>query len=148
MSGMSGMSGVNYSKLEKSLAELKEQYENYRTLDTQNLSDVNQRAVKNSVIKCFEFVYDTLWKTVKKYLQDHGIINMPHSPVGIFREAHKNLLIEDLEGWIDEKTGYNQFRIDSAHDYSEEKAKGVLSQVGNFIEDATEIYEKMTAENE
>ena len=139
------MSEVKYKKLENSLAELKDQYENYLILDKQNLSDVNQRAVKNSVIKCFEVAYDTLWKAVKRHLQKQGITNMPNSPVGIFREAHKNLLIEDLDRWIDENNGYNQARIDSAHDYSEEKAEGVLSQVGEFIEDATEIFEKITA---
>ncbi len=142
------MSKTNYEKLEKSLERLKEQYANYLELDSQNLSEINKEAVKESLIKRFDICYDTLWKSVKKHLEDQGLTKMPNSPVGIFREAHKNLLIEDLEIWVDKEKGYNQTRIDSTHDYSEEKAKGVLSQVSDFIEDATEIFEKLTAENE
>ena len=136
------MSKVNYEKLENSLNELKEQYGSYSTLDEQNLSDVNQRAVKNSVIKCFEICYDTLWKQIKKYLQDeNGKAELRNSPIPIFRAAFEDLLFnKDVHKRL---VQYNKIRNDAAHDYSIEKAMAALDEVGEFIQDTEEIYEVM-----
>lgn len=136
------MSKVNYEKLENSLNELKEQYDSYSTLDEQNLSDVNQRAVKNSVIKCFEICYDTLWKQIKKYLQDeNGKAELRNSPIPIFRAAFEDLLFnKDVHKRL---VQYNKIRNDAAHDYSIEKAMAALDEVGEFIQDTEEIYEVM-----
>ena len=136
------MSKVNYEKLENSLNELKEQYDSYSTLDEQNLSDVNQRAVKNSVIKCFEICYDTLWKQIKKYLRDeNGKAELRNSPIPIFRAAFEDLLFDkDVHRRL---VQYNKIRNDAAHDYSIEKAMAALDKVGDFIQDAEEIYEAM-----
>ncbi len=136
------MSKVNYEKLENSLNELKEQYGSYSTLDEQNLSDVNQRAVKNSVIKCFEICYDTLWKQIKKYLQDeNGKAELRNSPIPIFRAAFEDLLFnKDVHKRL---VQYNKIRNDAAHDYSIEKAMAALDKVGEFVQDTEEIYEVM-----
>ena len=136
------MSKVNYEKLENSLNELKEQYDSYSTLDEQNLSDVNQRAVKNSVIKCFEICYDTLWKQIKKYLRDeNGKAELRNSPIPIFRAAFEDLLFnKDVHKRL---VQYNKIRNDAAHDYSIEKAMAALDEVGEFIQDTEEIYEVM-----
>ena len=136
------MSKVNYEKLENSLNELKEQYDSYSTLDEQNLSDVNQRAVKNSVIKCFEICYDTLWKQIKKYLRDeNGKAELRNSPIPIFRAAFEDLLFDkDVHKRL---VQYNKIRNDAAHDYSIEKAMAALDKVGDFIQDTGEIYQTM-----
>lgn len=136
------MSKIDYEKLENSLNELKEQFSSYSTLDEQNLSDVNQRAVKNSVIKCFEVCYDTLWKQIKKYLRDeNGRTELRNSPIPIFRSAFEDMLFDkDMHKRL---VQYNQIRNDAAHDYSIEKAMAALDKVGDFIQDAEEIYEAM-----
>ena len=136
------MTGASYEKLEKALHELKEQFASYSTLDEQGLSAVNQRAVRNSVIKCFEICYDTLWKQVKKHLQDHnGLVDLKNSPIPIFRDAFENLLF-DKE--VHERlVQYNKIRNDAAHDYSIEKAMAALDKIEDFIGDAAEIYEVM-----
>ena len=133
---------TNHEKLEKSLNELKEQYESYSTLDEQGLSEVNQRAVKNSVIKCFEICYDTLWKQVKKHLNEqHGMTELKNSPTPIFRDAFENLLFDkDVHKRL---VQYNKIRNDAAHDYSIEKAMAALDKIDDFIQDAVEIYEAM-----
>ena len=139
------MATINYEKLEKSLTELKEQYGSFMTLDKQGLSAVNQRAVKNSVVKCFEICYDTLWKHIKKYLsEEKGLVELQNSPIPIFRSAHENMLIdkESLERLVN----YNKIRGDAAHDHNIEKARAALDKLGAFIEDAAEIYETMSAE--
>ena len=136
---------MNYEKLEKSLKELKEQYESFLTLDKQGLSAVNQRAVKNSVVKCFEICYDTLWKHIKKHLREKkGLVELQNSPIPIFRKAHENMLID--KEMLERLVNYNKIRGDAAHDYSIEKARAALDKLGAFIEDAAEIYEVMSAE--
>lgn len=136
------MSKIDYGKLENSLNELKEQYGSYSTLDEQNLSNVNQRAVKNSVIKCFEICYDTLWKQIKKYLRDeNGKVELRNSPIPIFRVAFEDMLFDkDVHKRL---VQYNKIRNDAAHDYSIEKAIAALDKVGDFIQDTEEIYEAM-----
>ena len=139
------MNKADYEKLEKSLDELKEQYESFLTLDEQGLSEVNQRAVKNSVIKCFEICYDTLWKHIKKYLQEqYGLAQLKNSPIAIFRNAFENLLFDkDIHKRL---VHYNKIRNDAAHDYSIEKAMAALDEIGDFIQDAAEIYQAMIQE--
>ena len=136
------MTDSSYEKLEKSLNELQEQYRSYSTLAAQGLSEVNQRAVKNSVIKCFEICYDTLWKQLKKYLvEQNGAVDLRNSPIPVFRSAFENLLFdEDMHKRL---VQYHRIRNDAAHDYSIAKAMAALDEIGAFIEDTTEIHEAM-----
>ena len=135
------MNKIDYDRLGMSLGELKAQYGSFLTLDEQNLSAVNRRAVKNSVIKCFEICYDTLWKHIKKYLKENGLVELENSPIPIFRRAHEDLLIDkETHRRLVE---YNKIRGNAAHDYSIEKAMQALDKVGGFIEDCMAIYEKM-----
>ena len=139
------MNKIDYDRLGMSLGELKAQYGSFLTLDKQNLSAVNRRAVKNSVIKCFEICYDTLWKHIKKYLKENGLVELENSPIPIFRRAHEDLLIDkETHRRLVE---YNKIRGNAAHDYSIEKAMQALDKVGGFIEDCTAIYEKMANRN-
>ena len=103
-----------------------------------------KKAVQESVIQRFETCYDMLWKHMKKYLENEGRVDVPNSPKPIFRLAHENGMIENLEDWLDEKKGYAQARIDTAHDYSMKKADSTLAKVADFIEDTMEIYQTMT----
>ena len=132
----------DYESLDKSLDELRSQYGSFLTLGEQNLSEVNQRAVKNSVIKCFEICYDTLWKHIKKYLKENGLVKLEDLPIPLFRHAHENFLIDkEMHRRL---VKYNKIRGDAAHDYSMEKAMHALNEIGDFIEDCTAIYRKMT----
>ena len=140
------MGRTDYEKLGISLGELKAQYGSFLTLDEQNLSAVNRRAVKNSVIKCFEICYDTLWKHIKKYLKENGLVDLENSPIPIFRRAHEDLLInKETHRRLVE---YNKIRGNAAYGYSIEKAMQALDKIGGFIEDCTVIYEKMANRND
>ena len=140
------MGRTDYEKLGISLGELKAQYGSFLTLDEQNLSAVNRRAVKNSVIKCFEICYDTLCKHIKKYLKENGLVDLENSPIPIFRRAHEDLLInKETHRRLVE---YNKIRGNAAYGYSIEKAMQALDKIGGFIEDCTVIYEKMANRND
>ena len=141
------MKKIDYTKLQDSLAELKSQYAIYLSLAERNYEEDLQNAVRNSVVKCFEITYDTLEKTLRRYLESQGITAMPNTPKGIFREAHKNLLIADIAPWVADEGGYASLRNDTARDYSRRKAEGTLQKIGDFIDDAAVLHHKML-ENE
>ena len=133
---------VEYDNFRMSLKRLEEQYENYRKPDAV-LPELLREAVAESVIQRFETCYDCLWKVLKRYLvEELGVANAPNSPKPVFRLAFENdlMLPAPLERWL----GYADRRVDTAHACSGEKARAALEIVGDFIEDATGLYQTMT----
>ena len=137
------MSEVLYTKLGKSLDLLEEQYDNFRNMHKTDLNESIKEAIQESVIKRFEICFDSLHKGLRKYLESEGTVFQEEnpSPNKIFRTAYENGILNDLEDWIDKPNGYTQARVNTSHDYSEEKAKKCLEKIEQFIEDTKEIYE-------
>jgi nucleotidyltransferase substrate binding protein (TIGR01987 family) len=135
---------IDYEKLKKSLRHLEKQFENYSTMSDRNtLSELDKEGISESVVQRFEVCYDTLWKHLKKYLeQEAGLPDVPNSPKPVFRLAHQNGLISDIEAWI----GYANTRVETSHDYSELKLQSALGKTASFIRDAILVYEKLTSE--
>lgn len=135
---------IDYDKLKKTLIHLERQYSNYLSMDTRDdLSDLDKEGISESVVQRFETCYDTLWKHLKKYLEEEfGISDVPSSPKPVLRLAHDNGILENIEDWLD----YANARVATAHDYSEEKFKDALDKAGDFIQDAIAVYELMTKE--
>ncbi len=141
------MTRVDYKKLEKALARLQERYADYTDMGMRpELRESDKESIKESLIQRFETCYDTLWKSLKIYLEDQGLPNIPSSPRGIFRAAHENNVIKNLEEWINDADSYYQARRDTTHDYSEEKAENALRKISNFVEDAEEIFQILSEE--
>ena len=135
---------TEYDKLKKSLHRLGQQYANYLSMNERDyLSDLDKDAISESVVRRFKPCYDTLWKHLKKYLEEEIGLEAPNSPKLIFRLAYENQIIDDVESWFE----YAQARIDTAHDYSEKKYKATLGKTGDFIRDAIELYKVMTKES-
>jgi nucleotidyltransferase substrate binding protein (TIGR01987 family) len=134
---------IDYDKFEKSLKNLEEQYNNFLTLDDKPyLSKIDKEGIKESVIQRFEICYDSLYKTLKRYLNEElGVPEMPNSPWPIFQIAFENkLLSNDILQW----KKYVQARIGTTHDYSGEKADEAIGLMGSFVSDACELYFFMT----
>ena len=134
---------IDYDKFEKSLKHLQLQFNNYKTLDErEDLGVLDREAVVESVIQRFEVTYDSLWKVLKRYLtEEMGIPDMPNSPKVIFQIAFENKLFNaDIAVWND----YVRKRIDTTHDYSENKVFKALELMDDFIEDAIDLYITMT----
>jgi nucleotidyltransferase substrate binding protein (TIGR01987 family) len=130
---------IDYTKFEKALKHLELQYENYKLKGNDNsLSLIDREAIAESVIQRFETCYDCLWKVLKRYLEEElGIPEVPNSPKGIFRLAAENkLFTSGIEVWFE----YAQVRVDTSHDYSEEKANTALEIMNDFIPDAIDLY--------
>ena len=135
------MNEVDYDKLKKSLDRLVEQYE-FFNLNEHTLSGNIKEGIKESVIKRFEICYDTLCKCFKKFTQEKAGLPMPNSPTPLFRKAHESILID--RGMLERLLDYNDLRNAATHDYSEVKADKSFNKIGDFIQDATELYKQMS----
>jgi nucleotidyltransferase substrate binding protein (TIGR01987 family) len=134
---------IDYEKFEKSLKHLEEQYNNYLTLDEKDyMSKIDKDGIKESVIQRFETCYDTMYKVLKRYLNEGlGIPVVPNSPWPIFQiAAENNLFTNDISQW----KKYVDARIGTTHDYSGEKAENALELMSDFIGDAIDLYITMT----
>lgn len=134
---------IDYSNLQKSLKHLEKQYENYANLAYRSeLSDLDREGIAESTIQRFETCYDTLWKTLKRYLMEVlGIPEVPNSPKPILRLAFDNqLYASPVEQWLK----YADARIGTAHDYDGDKAAQCLLLMEDFIDDAIGLYQTMT----
>lgn len=106
------------------------------------MSELDKEGIAESVIQRFETCYDTLWKVLKRYLNEElGVPEVPNSPKPIFRIAAENKLFNTDEAqWI----LYADARIGTSHDYSGEKAENALELMNSFIGDAIDLYITMT----
>lgn len=134
---------IDYDKLKRSLKHLELQFANYKLAkDRPELTDLDHEAIAESVIQRFETCYDTLWKDLKRYLMEEtGLADVPNSPKPILKLAGQNdLFASSVDQWLK----YAEARIDTAHDYSGDKAAGALLVIGDFIDDAIGLYQTMT----
>jgi len=134
---------IDYTKLQKSLKHLELQYENYcNAQHRQELTELDKEGIAESTIQRFETCYDTLWKTLKRYLVEVlGIPEVPNSPKPILRLAFENqLFVSPIEQWLK----YADTRVNTAHDYDEKKAAECLALLKDFIDDAIGLYQTMT----
>ena len=132
---------IDYEKFRLALEHLERQHQNYLRADPA-LAEIMLEAIKESVIKRFETCYEMLWRTLRRHLvADLGNANVPNSPKPVFRIANENdLLPSPVERWL----AYANSRIDTAHDYSGEKAENCIGMMSDFIADAIGLYEILT----
>ena len=134
---------IDFSKFKKSLVLLESQFGHWQTLD-ESLPLWMREAVSESVIQRFETCYDCMWKVLKRYMKESlGLPEVPNSPKPIFRIANENqMLSSEVAQWLI----YADTRIGISHDYDGEKARAALNLMGQFIEDASALYCKMSGE--
>jgi nucleotidyltransferase substrate binding protein (TIGR01987 family) len=78
---------------------------------------------RDGVIKRFEFTFELLWKTLKIYLENQGII--VRSPRESFKEAFKLNLIEDEKVFLDMLKDRNE----TTHIYDKETADNIFNRI-------------------
>lgn len=78
---------------------------------------------KDGVIQRFEFTFELLWKTLKIYLENQGII--VRSPRESFKEAFKFNLIEDEKVFLDMLKDRNG----TTHIYDKETAESIFNRI-------------------
>ena len=78
---------------------------------------------RDGVIQRFEFTFELLWKTLRLFLLDEGIITK--SPKESLKEGFKFGLIKDEEIFLDMLEDRNQ----TSHIYSEEVSKEIFKRI-------------------
>ena len=129
---------IDFEKYSKSLLHLEAQYQNYLHLNERDsLTKLDEEGIKESVIQRFETCYDSVWKALKRYLNEElGLAELPNSPKPIFMiAAENNLLKSNIIQW----KLYADTRVGTAHDYSSDKVDEALLIMGDFISDANHL---------
>lgn len=86
--------------------------------NTANISlEKFDEALRDSIIKKFEYTFELSWKTIKTYLEEEGYEEMS-SPRKVLKQAFESNIISDEEVW----SNMLEARNSTAHTYDEEKA--------------------------
>ncbi len=78
-------------------------------------------------IKCFEYCFELSWKTMKKFLESMGVIEI-NSPRTVFAAAFRNQLIDNINIW---NTFITQRNLTS-HTYDQELAHEIFETLNIF----------------
>ena len=133
---------MDYTQLKTAIERFGEMLEAYR--DNSKRPQLEQEAVQDSLIKRFEYTFEVAWKTCKRHLEEEGFTEAATgSPRDIIRLAVQINLISNPEAWF----GYLQFRQDTSHDYSSDKAEAALDTAEDFYRDVVNLYQEMTGES-
>ncbi len=133
---------MDYIQLKTAIQRFGEMLECYR--DNAKRAPLEQEAVRDSLIKRFEYTLEVAWKTCKKHLEDEGFAEAASgSPKSIILLAAQRNLIANPEAWFN----YLRFRQDTSHDYSSDKAETVLDIAEDFYQDVVNLYQEMTGES-
>ena len=132
---------THYIKLKNSLLRLKEMHTNYKTF---NEDGWQKEAIRESCIHRFEVCFDSLWKHLKKYLQDNiGLSSLPNGPKPLFRVAGENHIIFDIEKWFN----YNNKTITTSHNCLKKQEEETMDVIEDFIIDVSIVYKKISEDN-
>lgn len=91
--------------------------------------------IRDSAIKRFEIVFDLSWKVIKAWMEDRGVTCT--SPLGCFKEAYRQGLINYEEIWVEMVKTRNK----TAHTYSQKLAEEVYAK----LPEALTTFQKLAA---
>ena len=83
--------------------------------------------IRDSAIKRFELVFDLSWKVIKVWLEEEGVSCT--SPLGCFKEAYHQGIIEFEEIWVDMVKTRNK----TVHTYNLELAEEIYTCLPNTL---------------
>ena len=133
---------MDYIQLKTAIDRFGEMLEAFR--HNEKRPPLEQEAVQDSLIKRFEYTLEVAWKTCKRHLVEEGFAEAATgSPKSIMRLAAQRNWVANPETWF----GYLQFRQDTSHDYSSDKAEAVLDICEDFYLDVTKLYQGMSSES-
>ncbi len=108
--------------------------------NTANISlEKFDEALRDSIIKKFEYTFELSWKTIKAYLEEEGYEEMS-SPRKVLKQAFESNIITDEEVW----SNMLEARNSTAHTYDEEKAIYYEDVIKNkYIKKLDELIKKL-----
>lgn len=108
--------------------------------NTANISlEKFDEALRDSIIKKFEYTFELSWKTIKAYLEEEGYEEMS-SPRKVLKQAFESNIISDEEVW----SNMLEARNSTAHMYDEEKAIYYEDVIKNkYVKKLDELIKKL-----
>jgi nucleotidyltransferase substrate binding protein (TIGR01987 family) len=123
---------TKFGNFEKAVQRLKEAV---AELQTETASDV----VRDGVIQRFEFTYELAWKSMKKYLQSIGIVDV-NSPKAIIKEAFTQQIITNETTWLQMLSD----RDLTSHVYKESLAVEISDRItGLYVAEFEQLISRM-----
>ncbi|RYY05753.1 MAG: nucleotidyltransferase [Sphingobacteriaceae bacterium] len=95
---------------------------------------------RDGAIQRFEYCFDLSWKTLKRFLERRGIINL-NSPRSVFAAAYAETIINDETIWSEILLKRNA----SVHTYNQVLAESLFLQLPDFYTAMQNLYIKMQA---
>ena len=123
------MTKINFKSLENAL----QTFEEAITSNPQSLLE------KDGTIQRFEYTFELCWKSIRKLLLELGRQEVSSSPKPLFRDAHQEGLISNLETWFK----YIDARNRTSHTYNKKTAEQVFNDIKDFGHDAKYLLEKL-----
>ena len=101
--------------------------------------------VRAGVIQSFEFTYELSWKFMKRWLEEnYGPVYVDGVPRReLFRLAAENLLLTDVDRWMD----YHRARNRTSYIYDQAVAETVLVEAMAFLPAAQDLLQRLAERN-
>ena len=112
----------------------------------EQLSDIEQIAIRAGVVQHFEITYELCWKLIARWLNmnvSQGIADGV-TRRQLFRLAAENRLITDVDGWMRHHKGRNA----TSHIYDYNKAEAVYQATIDFVHDARALLVEFETRND
>lgn len=127
------------SILELNCTKLKDMLERYKVAP-------NDEAIKDALVKRFEYTYSTLLATLKKYFSTKSFVTENVEGLSfneMVRTANRfNLLKSNLETW----TKFRVMRNMTAHSYDDATALKIIESLPEFYDEVTFLINKLKDE--
>ena len=101
--------------------------------------------IRAGVIQSFEFTYELCWKFMKRWLEEnYGAVYVDGVPRReLFRLAAENLLLTDVDRWMD----FHRARNRTSHIYDRTVAETVLQEALAFLPAARDFRRRLEERN-
>lgn len=131
----------NTDVLKKSLQTLRESWKAYQQNTDEKLTSI----IADSCVQRYEYTLETAWKLMKRYLKlVYGKSDAELTINNIFRLMNGYGMIADWENWRE----YYAKRNETAHEYSIEKSRDVLTVFPRFLDDAQALSDAFDGKRE
>ena len=100
---------------------------------------VPDKIEKDGTIQRFEYTFELCWKSIRKLLLELGRQDVSSSPNPLFRDAHAEGLIKDIQIWF----AYIDARNRTSYTYNQKTADQVFNDIQNFAQDATDLLKNL-----
>lgn len=120
---------INFDALAKALETFKE------AIDKENPSQLE----RDGIIQRFGYTFELCWKSIRKLLLHLGRQYVSSSPKPLFRDAHQENLIQDVEVWF----RFIDARNRTSHTYNKKTADEVYQDIQDFNQHAQNLLGKL-----